>query len=355
MTCFLFIIAYMKKEITVIQLTPMQISSQIQTLVDTIRDEIENGKERAYLAMEQEKRLIYWNVGKHIKEHLLQNADRAEYGDSLIVQLADELGLAKTLLYDSVQFYEEYPDIFHAHGKLTWTHIRMLLTIQEKQLRQTLEAEIVSENLSSRDLQKLLRNNKNPQKEPQIPILKTSRGKPYTYRLKKKRDKQMVDLGFRVYVENPLVKDGVTKTGRPTKDNTVQVEKGEQDYKFTNMDKGVVPYYTYKAYVLEIIDGDTIWVDIDLGFNTWTMQKLRLRGINTKEIETAEGQSAKDYIEARLNQCKFIAIKTYYRDKFSRYLADVFFIKRETDLDRIVEEGTFLNQELLDEGLAVKY
>lgn len=345
----------MKKEITVTQLTPIQIAAEVQTLVETIRDEIEKGKERAYLAMEQEKRLIYWNIGKHIKEHLLQNADRAEYGDSLIVQLANELSLAKTLLYDSMQFYEEYPNIFHAHGKLTWTHIRMLLSIQEKQSRQELELRIVTENISSRDLQKLLKNDKNSSKQLEKPILKTTRGKPFVYRLSKKRNREMVDLGFRVYVESPLAKADITKTGRPTKDNVVQVEKGEQDYKFTNMDKGVVPYYTYKAYVLEIIDGDTIWVDIDLGFNTWTMQKLRLRGINTKEIETAEGQSAKEYIEARLNQCKFIAVKTYWRDKFTRYLADVFFIKREIDLDRVVVEGAFLNQELLDKGLAVKY
>lgn len=345
----------MKKEITVTQLTPIQIAAEVQTLVDTIRDEIEKGKKRAYLAMEREKRLIYWNIGKHIKEHLLQNADRAEYGDSLIVQLANELSLAKTLLYDSVQFYEEYPNIFHAHGKLTWTHIRMLLSIQEKQSRQELELRIVTENISSRDLQKLLKNDKNSSKQLEKPILKTTRGKPFTYRLSKKRNREMVDLGFRVYVESPFAKVSVTKTGRPIKDNVVQVEKGEQDYKFTNMDKGVVPYYTYKAYVLEIIDGDTIWVDIDLGFNTWTMQKLRLRGINTKEIETAEGQSAKEYIERRLNQCKFIAVKTYWRDKFTRYLADVFFIKREMDLYKIAEEGAFLNQELLDEGLAVRY
>lgn len=168
----------------------------------------------------------------------------------------------------------------------------------------------------------------------------------------------MVDLGFMTYVESPYQE---VRTGRPTKDNVVRVEKSarveksEQDYQFTNMDKGVAPYYTYKAYVIEVIDGDTIWVNIDLGFSTWTKQKLRLKGINAKELETAEGQNAKEYIEARLNQCKFIAVKTYWRDKYTRYLADIFYIKRETDINKVAQEGAFLNQELLDEGLAIKY
>ena len=107
----------MKNELTTPQLTPA-----VQTLVETIRTEIEAGKERAYLAMEQEKRLTYWNVGKHIKEHLLQNEGREDYATYVVNQLSEELELARTLLYDSVLFYEEYPEIVHARGQLTWTH-----------------------------------------------------------------------------------------------------------------------------------------------------------------------------------------------------------------------------------------
>ena len=58
----------MKVQITTVKITPAVLS-----LAQTIHNEIEAGKERAYLAMEQEKRLTYWNVGKHIKEHLLKN------------------------------------------------------------------------------------------------------------------------------------------------------------------------------------------------------------------------------------------------------------------------------------------
>ncbi len=78
-------------------------------------------------------------------------------------------------------------------------------------------------------------------------------------------------------------------------------------------------------------------------------------GINTKDLETAEGKTAKEYIESRLKECKFIAIKTFWRDKFTRYLVNIFYKKRETDLNEIAATGKFLNQELLDKNLAVKY
>ncbi len=374
----------MEKEITIPQATDIQITSEVKLLADTIRNEIEEGKERAINAMEQEKRQIYWNIGKHIKEHLLQNKGREDYGTYTISQLAKELNLSRTLLYDSVHLYEEYPNIVHSSGQLTWTHMRVLVNVPEKQARKQFEAKIVEEKLSVSELKKLVQNEKTSQKqseEPQIEdqdnqteigaeeqiqeqILQTNRGEPFIYRLQKLQGKTMVDLGFMTYVESPYQE---VKIGRPTKDNLVRVEKSvrieksarveksEQEYKFTNMDKGVTPHYTYKAYVIEVIDGDTIWANIDLGFSTWTIQKLRLRGINAKELETAEGQSAKEYIEARLNQCKFIAVKTYWRDKFSRYLADVFYIKREVDIAKVAQDGEFLNQELLDQGLAVKY
>lgn len=44
--------------------------------------------------------------------------------------------------------------------------------------------------------------------------------------------------------------------------------------------------YTCKAYVTKIIDGDTIWMNIDLGFKTWIIHKIRLRGIAILEIST---------------------------------------------------------------------
>ena len=324
-------------------ITP-QLPSAIHSLAVTIRNEIEAGKERAYLAMEQEKRLTYWNVGKHIKEHLLDNPDKVGYDKQLIPQLSNELDISMSVLYDCVQFYEQYPKILPARGNLSWSHIRILLHVPDKQARQAFEQKVIAENLSSKELQKLVKNDKKPAKNP---ILETSRDEPYIYRLKKIEKQNLIDLGFRIYTESPF--DDVKK------DSVVHVEKSNNKYQCVNLGKGSVPHYTYKAYVLEVLDGDTIWVNIDLGFNTWTTQKIRLKGINTKELENTQGQNAKEFIEAKLKGCKFIAIKTYWRDKFTRYLADIFYKKRETDFYNVIENGKFLNQELLDNDLAVKY
>ncbi len=344
-----------------------QVTSDVQSLIDEIRTEIEEGKERAINAMEQEKRITYWSVGKHIKEHLLQNEGREDYATYVIPQLSKELSLSRTILYDSILYHEQYPDIVHSSGQLTWTHIRVLVHVPETESRQEFEQKVIEEKLSVKDLKELVKKQKikeksledlgeeqaddNAEQPPQRHILKVVRGQPHTYRLQTKRGKTMVDLGFRTYVNSPVV-DAVEDL---SEDNVVQVTKSQQQYSFTNMDKGVVPYYTYKAYVIEVIDGDTIWVDIDLGFNTLTTQKLRLKGINSKELTTEDGQNAKRYIEDCLNQCEFITVKTYWRDKFTRYLADIFYIKKETDLNTVVQQGAFLNQELLDEWLAVKY
>ena len=329
-------------------ITP-QLDPTVQSLVDTIRDEIESGKERAYLAMEQEKRTTYWNVGKHIKEHLLQNADRADYGEYLVTELSREVNLSRAILYDCVLFFEQYPEIVYARRQLTWTHIRTLIRIQEPEERQELEKKIADENLTVRELKNLVKSGKT-ESDVDVKPLPVTRGEPYFYRIKKVQNNTVVDLGFRFFIESPVEMNELSRNG-----DLIQSQKDENGYQFFDNSDLVVPHYTYKAFVLEVIDGDTLWVNIDLGFGAWTTQKLRLRGINTKAIETAEGKGAKEFMESRLKRCKFIAVKTYWRDKFTRYLADIFYIQREDDFNKIVRDGRFMNQVLLDEGLAARF
>ena len=337
----------MNNEISTPQLT--ELTPAVQQLVDTIRDEIETGKERAFLAMEQEKRTTYWNVGKHIKEHLLQNADRADYGDNLISHLSKEINISRSILFDSILFFEQYPEIVPPEGQLSWTHVRVLVHVPETEARQEFEQKAIEEKLSVRELRNLVKSGKT-ESEKEIKPLPVTRGEPYFYRLKKVQNNTVVDLGFRFFIESPVANEELARMG-----DLIQSQKDENGYQFFDSSDLVVPHYTYKAYVMEVIDGDTIWVNIDLGFGAWTTQKLRLKGINTKAVETTEGKGAKEFMESRLKRCKFIAVKTYWRDKFTRYLADIFYIQREDDFNKIVRNGKFMNQVLLDEGLAVRF
>ena len=110
--------------------------------------------------------------------------------------------------------------------------------------------------------------------------------------------------------------------------------------------------YEYNANLVRVYDGDTIWVDIDLGFGIWMKnQAVRLANIDTPEVrgeEKAEGFIARDRViqilEESDNKC---ILKTTLDDrgKYGRILADIF-VKNET---------SSINDILLAEGLAVTY
>ena len=103
-----------------------------------------------------------------------------------------------------------------------------------------------------------------------------------------------------------------------------------------------------------VVDGDTLVVYIDCGFKTFVHKRLRLHGINTPEMGMRGGVEARNFVIQRLKGVRKIAIKTYGSDRYDRYLADVMYRRGELDTDRILENGRFLNQELLDEGFAVR-
>ena len=87
--------------------------------------------------------------------------------------------------------------------------------------------------------------------------------------------------------------------------------------------------YHYRARLDRVIDGDTIDVDIDLGFDVWLKkQRLRLHGIDTPESRTrnkeekALGLAAK----ARLTELcsKDLSLVSHGKGKYGRILAEVY-------------------------------
>ena len=127
------------------------------------------------------------------------------------------------------------------------------------------------------------------------------------------------------------------------------------DYRLQVSRTGMKRLYTYRATVEEVVDGDTLWVGIDCGFGVWVRQKLRLRGIDTPELPGAAGRRAKAFVEKALGQVPFVVVTTTRPDKYDRYLSDLFHLPGATDPEKVLSEGRFLNQQLLDEGLAVRF
>ena len=83
--------------------------------------------------------------------------------------------------------------------------------------------------------------------------------------------------------------------------------------------------YEYRCKVVKIVDGDTVDVDIDLGFGVWLKkERIRMFGIDTPESRTRDleekkyGNAAKEFITGMLNDEGGIVLKTR-KDKEGKY------------------------------------
>jgi micrococcal nuclease len=84
--------------------------------------------------------------------------------------------------------------------------------------------------------------------------------------------------------------------------------------------------YEYRVKkVTAIVDGDTIDVDIDLGFDISFYSRVRLAGIDTPESRTKDktekalGLEVKERLKKILNEAKSIVIKTEKPDSTEKY------------------------------------
>jgi micrococcal nuclease len=84
--------------------------------------------------------------------------------------------------------------------------------------------------------------------------------------------------------------------------------------------------YEYRVKnITKVVDGDTIDVDIDLGFNISYSQRVRLAGIDTPESRTTDkfekslGLESKEYLKYKLKDAKLIVIKTEKPDSSEKY------------------------------------
>ena len=112
--------------------------------------------------------------------------------------------------------------------------------------------------------------------------------------------------------------------------------------------------WTYVARVQRVVDGDTLAAVADLRLGHRAYPRLRLRGIDTPEVYTQAGRRAKDVVISVLAQVDFVVIATRRTDIYGRYLADVKYLPG-AEPQTVLERGTYLNRQLLDEDLARRY
>jgi len=101
--------------------------------------------------------------------------------------------------------------------------------------------------------------------------------------------------------------------------------------------------YTYAVTAIKkVVDGDTVDIIIDLGFNLSKKERVRLAGIDTPESRTrnleekALGLEAKEYLAMRLDLSKNLIVKTEKDGKYGRMLGWLY------DEDRCINEDMIL-------------
>ena len=88
--------------------------------------------------------------------------------------------------------------------------------------------------------------------------------------------------------------------------------------------------YRYKVKVTRVVDGDTVDVDIDLGFGmTYKKQRVRMMGIDTPESRTRDleekfyGKASKANLE-KILACEDVELVSHDKGKFGRILGELF-------------------------------
>jgi len=114
--------------------------------------------------------------------------------------------------------------------------------------------------------------------------------------------------------------------------------------------------YEYKCKVLRVVDGDTVDVDIDLGFGiVLSDERVRIMGIDTPESRTKDkveklfGKASKHRLESLLGEIAILKTQINkdgedMKGKFGRVLGDF-----------VTEDGRMATEVMIDEGHCVPY
>jgi micrococcal nuclease len=110
--------------------------------------------------------------------------------------------------------------------------------------------------------------------------------------------------------------------------------------------------YEYRIKkVVKVVDGDTVDLEIDLGFSLTKKERCRIAGIDTPECRTRNkeekqyGQAAKLYMTGLLKNAKELKVRTEKDGKYGRMLGWIYADDNELSL----------NEQMVVDGYAFKY
>ena len=118
--------------------------------------------------------------------------------------------------------------------------------------------------------------------------------------------------------------------------------------------------YEYRVKIVRVVDGDTVDVDIDLGFGVWLKkQRIRLYGIDTPESRTRDldekryGLMAKKFLTEQIKDGAILKTRLDKKGKYGRILGE--FLVLENEGHPQFEHPVNVNEEMIAKHLAVSY
>ncbi len=272
--------------------------NQYQKLLEELRNIIESKQQEAKKIANNIVTQTYWLVGKKI--FLKKLTKNGNYQNLILNDLSKDLAIEISTLRRATKFFETYPNGINPKSNLSWSHYKNLIAVKNDNLREKLEKKSEAENWS-------------------------------TQKLTQEIAAQNLALNSEL---NPALASKQT-IKRPTS-----------------------PNYLYKAKILNVVDGDTLILEIDLGFQVKKEQRVRLAQINAAELDKKNGKKAFYYLRDLAAKIDEILIKTNKVDIYGRFIGDIFYLNEEKSRPShqyYFENGVYLNQELVEANLAEIY
>lgn len=133
------------------------------TYISDIKQILAAARKNAYSAVNSAMVEAYWQIGKRIVEQEQHGESRATYGEGILKELSKALtsefgkGFSYANLRNFRQFYLTYPDpenCYALRSKLTWTHHRLIMRVENADARDYYLKESLEQNWSSRTLER---------------------------------------------------------------------------------------------------------------------------------------------------------------------------------------------------------
>lgn len=166
----------------------------VESTYQSVKQILEEAREKAYSAVNFAMVQAYWNIGKVIVEEEQRGREKADYGKGLITELSRRLraefgrGFDQSNLWHMRSFYMAFPILDAVRRELTWTHYRLLLRVEHQEVRRFYMDECISAKWSTRQLERQINSS-------------------YYERLLASRDKKMVKAEIHKLEPDPVPND----------------------------------------------------------------------------------------------------------------------------------------------------